>query len=1406
MMNSNNDTNDTNGPDSSDINDIHTDNNNIDNDVSSTGLIAMLKKSLSNAEKAIVKKLAEFQQLLIRCTKEKTLAEFQQLLIKYIKEKTLAKFQQWLTGRKRDNKVPRSLPSFQLIGDPDNEKTKTSCETINKFFMTIELVVYQHCINLDVSYKSYLLATVQHSLAKATWFRDNLKYKSLQWIEVKQVISKRFRDKPPKRQIPAKKTNSCEHCDKPWDHQCKEFLQHKADKFAARMAKLQLDNEEPKSNNSRNKGKGKAKDQTYEDAMSDNEYELASTKRKREADLTQIIVPINIGCNRLYALVDTGCTFSSIDSSIVIKNKYEVNKEEGFITLANKSSKVKRKGRTNELEVLYNGKKLFHSFEVMDLPEFENYKCVIGTDLLSFLGIYMIGLAVSFNDNTPSDSEEEISDIPEPDHSPAGTEQEQNHFFEQIKESMQNNLKIDPKSFCSVPESKVTLDTPEGKTCYRRQYPIPDKLMPLVDEAVNKWKAEGTVIRSTSNNQWNSPLTLAPKKDADGKKTKKRPCLDPRHINNLLPDDKFPIPLIREIFEKLKNSRVFTTLDLKNAFHRFQIDPKDQHKTTFTHRDEQLMFQGCPFGLKPLSSKFQRVTSLILKDMNYATSFIDDIVVFSQDMHQHAKHVKAVIDKLTEVKLILNSDKCHFAQRSVNLLGFCVSEKGLTLDTRKVSNVQNWPRPQTGNDVEKFLGVINYFRDHIPMISSITAPLDKLRKKKSLAKDWTDLCETAFQKLKIILTRTPILKYPQVNEPYYVATDASNDGIGAVLFQMINKKVHHIGFFARSLSKSERNYNTTKRELLAVVFALNKFHKYLWGNHFTLFTDHKALVYIHTQKYANPMMINWYDTLLQYNFTVAHIPGMTNILPDALSRLFPVEKELAGDDDTQEHQKHHKRTKYNQEKMKKLVAKHEKMDLEKDTGDRERKMSELEKSELEKTEKLIPHESDRKAIIHRYHRAATLHKHAHFLQPEERISKTIEGKLERESLLERQHAFGHFGADAMIKAIQADGMTWPNIKQDALEMVKRCNQCMQYNVVRKGYHPLASITANAPGDHWAIDLAGEFTETHNGNVYILVMVDICTKFIIAKPIPDKTAVTIANVLIDVFCTFGFPKIIQSDNGTEFVNGTVDLLMKTTRINHRVISAYHPRANGAAENKVKTVKATLEKEIDGESRDWDLYLPAVQMAINAKIVRLHGSAPFSLMFARKLNEFKDYSSIEATPARGSRAGTDMTMQRIKDMSDIVLPAIAQRTYNVRNASQKKFDKTHKIIDYKVGSLVSLLKPTRTTQMETKYTGPFTVVKKNKGGAYTLQQSNGELLPKAFPPSALKSVSQDPILQEEERWEVESIINHKGSPGNYQYKVRWKGYDSDADTWEPKEMFDSTDTIKEYWNKRNMPYQE
>ncbi|SAM00072.1 hypothetical protein, partial, partial [Absidia glauca] len=562
-----------------------------------------------------------------------------------------------------------------------------------------------------------------------------------------------------------------------------------------------------------------------------------------------------------------------------------------------------------------------------------------------------------------------------------------------------------------------------------------------------------------------------------------------------------------------------------------------------------------------------------------------------------------------------------------------------------------------------------------------------------------------------------IFRGADLTRPFHVATDASNTGIGAVLFQVINRQILHIGFFARSLSKSERNYSTTKRELLAIAFALNKFHKYLWGNHFILFTVHKALTYVHTQRIVNPMMVNWLDTLLQYNFSVAHVPGMNNVLPDALSRLFPVENRLEGDMDTTDTTQQ-RISNYKQSKMERKVNKHHDDRL------------------------MIPDKTDNAKLIQHYQRLS------HLKQPEQIQKRIIQDKEEKERTLKKYHALGHFGATAMVQAIHNDNITWTNIQADAINIVSKCNSCMQYNVTKKGYNPLASITAQLPGDHWAIDLAGPLEETHKGNIYILVMVDICTKFVIVKAIPDKTSLTIAETLIDVFSTFGYPKIMQSDNGTEFVNKLVKDITKNACIDHRLISAYHPRANRAAERTVKNVKDTLQKEIHGETKDWDLYIPTVQLAINAKVVRLTNTAPFSLMFARKLNAFKDYSNT-----------------------------IAEE-----------------------GTLVSIKEPTMLRQLEPKYKGPYTVVHKNKGGAYTSQHRDGELLPKNYPPSALKSVAKDILTDEEQRWEVESFVNHRGLPGKYEYQVRWKGYDEKDDTWEEANMFDDIDTIRIYWNKR------
>ena len=256
-----------------------------------------------------------------------------------------------------------------------------------------------------------------------------------------------------------------------------------------------------------------------------------------------------------------------------------------------------------------------------------------------------------------------------------------------------------------------------------------------MNECVDKWKQNGIIIRAPINYRFNNPLTMAPKKDAFGNMTLKWPCLDPQHINKLLPDDYYPIPLIKDIFEALAGAVIFTTLDLKSAYHQFLIKLEDQPKTAFTWHHEQLMFMGAPFGLKPMSSKFQWVTHLILRDLWFVLAYIDDIVIFSKYEDDHNLYVIEVIEWLTNAGLRLNLDKCHFFRRQIRLLGFIISPNGILLDPQKLINIDTWDSPTIAKQVMHYLGLFNYFRHHIPLISRLTVPLDVLWNSIDVLKD-----------------------------------------------------------------------------------------------------------------------------------------------------------------------------------------------------------------------------------------------------------------------------------------------------------------------------------------------------------------------------------------------------------------------------------------------------------------------------------------------------------------------------------------------------------------------------------------------------------------------------------------------------------------------------------------------
>ena len=279
---------------------------------------------------------------------------------------------------------------------------------------------------------------------------------------------------------------------------------------------------------------------------------------------------------------------------------------------------------------------------------------------------------------------------------------------------------------------------------------------------------------------------------------------------------------------------------------------------------------------------------------------------------------------------------------------------------------------------------------------------------------------------------------------------------------------------------------------------------------------------------------------------------------------------------------------------------------------------------------------------------------------------------------------------------------------DVPEFIRRCTACQRHTIVKKGFHPLTPITASQPMDHIVINTTLSFPTSESGMNVRLVIVCIHTRFCFLRALPDKKPASVTFVLFNMFYDFGFPRIIQSDNGTEFVNQLMKLMTKETNIDHRLITKYHPQANGLAERFVQTACRAIHKLLGGEDRQWDRYVPSVQLYINSKIASIHNSAPFSIMFGRKLNPFADYQDSKVNDMF-STATEDY--HRIRDrmpwFSEILFPAILEKESGNAAKATVNFAKAKRILKepFPVGSYVMLRDPTRSSKNRAVYEGPF-----------------------------------------------------------------------------------------------------
>ena len=316
---------------------------------------------------------------------------------------------------------------------------------------------------------------------------------------------------------------------------------------------------------------------------------------------------------------------------------------------------------------------------------------------------------------------------------------------------------------------------------------------------------------------------------------------------------------------------------------------------------------------------------------------------------------------------------------------------------------------------------------------------------------------------------------------------------------------------------------------------------------------------------------------------------------------------------------------------------------------------------------------------------------------------------------------------------------------------------------------------------------------------MLVVIDVFTGFVILRPLQSNKAEIVARKLWKLFCTFGVPKIIQSDNGPEFVNDVLRALVKLTGMDHRLISPYNPRADGKVERSIGTVMGIIKKLLHGSSHHWPMFVPFAQLSFNNKVASLTGASPFSLMFGRALNELKDY-----TKSKPSAVNIDDWQTHQEKTVSIIFPAIVDRITGKKDKMATMFAKHRRTLlgtdSFPAGAVVMLRDPVRQNKFEPKYVGPYTVVRRSHRGNFVLRDATGDILDRHVPPDQLKLVSKTARASDLKRdvFEVELILEHRGLPGSREYYVKWKGYDDSENSWEPESSFLDSAIVKRYWS--------
>jgi len=947
-----------------------------------------------------------------------------------------------------------------------------------------------------------------------------------------------------------------------------------------------------------------------------------------------------------------------------------------------------------------------------------------------------------------------------------------------------------------------------------KQYKIPQdsadkartQILKTVDHGSMRW------LTPADGNKWNHPLLVRPKKDADGTKTAIRICSDLRHLNSIITDS-VPdnAPDVDAILKQIGTFAVATQLDCASSFHQFPVHPDDQHKLAFTlpgTTNERFTYVGAPFGLKSISAAFQALIEYIFAELPRhirITLFIDDITVLSNTLETHAADVHAVLVLLNKYNVKLNLDKCRWCVTEFALLGYIVSSSCRRVDFRKLEGIINFPilstnpASATGSDIRHYLGLVAFFRQFIPAFSQIAAPLFSLTgHTKPLGDKWSVDAQTAFQTINhaFLGGDTPVLRDPLPHLPLHVATDASHSGVGGVLYQENGDGTRRfICFASKALGALRSRHGTTQRELLGITTSLKTFRHWIWGRRFTLHTDHMALTYLFSQSNPADVITRYHDIISDYTFRIQFCSGSLHILPDHFSRIYtPVFNSYLHQIDKKKPVYHFMLRNTSSEKQ--LLDEAIDQIIPPATVAADQPSVSAPNMEVETTSSDSADTSDADEIIVDVTFPVFL----------DGITKTM-SEAELALLIQDTHVkFGHLGTSQVTAQFRRLNYHWPNMITHVHGVLQHCAECQTMEIRKRTFRPLQHIEAVQPFDHIAIDLA-QFPTTPRDNTYLLVIVDVATKFVNLHALTNKSATTVAAALLSVFALFGFPQIIQSDNGTEFANQLMAQLSTCAGWSHRLLAPYHPQGNGIAERQIRTVKQIFLRTIGPALINWDLHIPQIHFVMNRRLHGAHHSVPAELMFARSLNPPDDYRNAKASPPLNLAD----YLARDKFMFSLVYPEIfhIQQGYHALMSTAFEKSNKHKLVhpnyNLAIDDIVYLLP--QDNALGVKFCeGPYVITAVTDGKNYTIMNTRTKHKHARVHISRLKianyvhpfETDDDIISIRDDAHRIDHILDYRFSNTNGpEYLVRWHGYTATDDEWLMASHILTTECIQAFW---------